>query len=560
MTVEPAAVEPVADAAAPTDPAIVGVSADFPVEFADPSLATLTWEWDDMHMPFALTPLSGDWAVMIGSSFDSWKVDLGRDFPSRSHGAVWNGYAYYGFSPNAEGEERAAHLAAALELFRGRIEPTEAYWNDEVVPELRAIYAGMQAAPIEDGSPEAAAAAWDRGWAGITRAWWLHFIAIIGPYQVMEDLADLYESATPGASPGEAMRLIQGGRHELYETEVGIEALAVRAGQSPDLAAALRSGTRSPDALEAIPGGPGFVAELRAFLEVHGHMGQSVDDLALASWGEEPALLLGEIAKRLDHQTEGAEARRARLAREADALANAAQARLADRPDDLARFERLLDQARRIGPLTEVHNYWIDRAAQANLRRLAWRTGARLVREGVLAAAEDVLYLHHDEIAPLLLAPDDRRTLVDERRAAHDRQRQSTPPRYVGKAPEASTGPVDRFEGAKIVSTEADVLRGTGASAGVVRGPARVVLTSNEFDRIQPGDVIVCPSSNPSWVPVFTIAGGLVTNTGGVLSHAAVVAREFGLPAVVGVAGATTSIVDGRLVEIDGSAGTVRLL
>lgn len=104
------------------------------------------------------------------------------------------------------------------------------------------------------------------------------------------------------------------------------------------------------------------------------------------------------------------------------------------------------------------------------------------------------------------------------------------------------------------------MLRGTGASAGVVRGPARVTLSQDDFDRIQPGDVIVCPSSNPSWVPVFTIAGGLVTNTGGVLSHAAVVAREFGLPAVVGAAEATTRIADGRIVEIDGTAGTVRLL
>jgi pyruvate,water dikinase len=94
----------------------------------------------------------------------------------------------------------------------------------------------------------------------------------------------------------------------------------------------------------------------------------------------------------------------------------------------------------------------------------------------------------------------------------------------------------------------------------VVRGPARVTLSQDDFDRIQPGDVIVCPSSNPSWVPVFTIAGGLVTNTGGVLSHAAVVAREFGLPAVVGTTDATTRIADGRLVEIDGTAGTVRLL
>src|SRR5205823_2872133 len=95
-------------------------------------------------------------------------------------------------------------------------------------------------------------------------------------------------------------------------------------------------------------------------------------------------LLLGEIAKRLDHPVERAEARRVRLAQEAEELAQAARERLAQKPDDLAKFERLLDYARRIGPLTEVHNYWIDRAAQANIRALAMRIGARLVREGVL--------------------------------------------------------------------------------------------------------------------------------------------------------------------------------
>ena len=136
----------------------------------------------------------------------------------------------------------------------------------------------------------------------------------------------------------------------------------------------------------------------------------------------------------------------------------------------------------------------------------------------------------------------------------------STPPRYIGKVPAEETGPADRFDGPRLTSDEPDVLRGTGASAGVVRGPARVMLTQDEFGRIEPGDIIVCPSSNPSWVPVFTIAGGLVTNTGGVLSHAAVVAREFGLPAVVGTVDATTRIADGRLVEIDGTAGIVRLL
>jgi pyruvate,water dikinase len=82
----------------------------------------------------------------------------------------------------------------------------------------------------------------------------------------------------------------------------------------------------------------------------------------------------------------------------------------------------------------------------------------------------------------------------------------------------------------------------------------------DEFERIRPGDIIVCTFTNPSWVPVFTLAGGLVTDLGGVTSHPAVVAREFGLPAVVGSRTATTRIADGQEIEIDGTAGTVRLI
>ena len=92
------------------------------------------------------------------------------------------------------------------------------------------------------------------------------------------------------------------------------------------------------------------------------------------------------------------------------------------------------------------------------------------------------------------------------------------------------------------------------------RGPARIVVALEDFARVQSGDVLVCPSSNPSWVPLFGIIAGLVTNTGGVLSHAAVVAREFGVPAVVGTGVATERLRDGQLVEVDGTAGEVRLL
>jgi len=316
----------------------------------------------------------------------------------------------------------------------------------------------------------------------------------------------------------------------------------------------------SPDCLATDAGDlvpPPAASSTPAFLARHGHLGQSWDDLAEASWVESPDLLMAEIAKRAaEPPGTTAEARRAALAERAETLAARARERLADDPERARAFETTLAAARLIGPITETHNYWIDRMVQSLIRRLAMRVGARLVRDDVIAAQADVLFLHVDEITELLREPANRHGLVSGRRRDHAYWAARRPPRRLGKPSEDGNG--DRFDGVRIVSTDPNEVRGTGASAGVARGPARVVLDQATFGAVQPGDIIVCTSSNPSWVPLFAIAAGLVTNTGGVLSHSAVVARELDLPAVVGVADATRRIRDGQIVEIDGTTGIVR--
>jgi rifampicin phosphotransferase len=533
--------------------------ADIQVEWPDPTDGRLTWELDDMHMPFALAPLSIDYVRTLASGFnppyEAWGL------PMRIWFREIHGYCFFAYDPGVPAAEEEAVNERRRTASRAFALETDAHWREEALPELQAIERGMRAVDVDGLSADALVAAWDAAWAATARAWAIHFLVIRGAYQTTEDLADLYEQAMPGpAAARDALGLIQGGNTTLQEVEAGTERLADLVLELP--AVHDRLGTTPPptiDELERIEGGAAFVAALRPFLEEHGHLGQAFDDFAAPSWAEEPAILFGELAQRLKHPPERAATRVERLLRDAAALADQVRARLAGEPEKLARFEELLALAHLIGPLTEVHNYWIDRMILARLRTLAFRVARRLVREGSLGAEGDVLYLHADEIAEAIRRPADRRALVAERRAEHARQRELKPPRVLGK-PLKEDEDYGRFDSLPRDHGTADELTGVGASAGVVLGPARVALGPEDFGRIQPGDVIVCPSSNPSWVPVFAIAGGLVTNTGGVLAHAAVVAREFGLPAVVGVTGATTLIRDGRMVEIDGTAGTVRLL
>jgi pyruvate,water dikinase len=546
---------------------------DFPVEFADPSDADESWERDDMHLPFALTPLAADQIRhVLGASFNRYYAHFG--LPRRGRAGVWNGWAYFAFRSGVPEDEEKAADQALVELARSRIPATAAYWHEEAMPALREIYRRVESIDVDGLSGDALAAAWLEAWADMLEAWTIHFISILGPYQVLEDLSDAYAEAVGKGHDAEALTLIGGEHHELEDVELGMEALAAMVAAEPALAGAVEAAADSPvgddpdvpetpdlDGLRLQPGGAAFADALGAFLAEHGHLGQNHDDLRYASWAENPRLLLRQIVTRARQPGVPAAAREAEQRRRAEELAAAARAALADKPDALARFDAVLAQAREIGYLTEGHNYWIDRMTHARTRTLATRVGARLVRDGVVDRAGDVFFLDRDEVAAALRDGRPRQALIAERRAEHARNERLEVPYYVGIAPPVEDrGPADRFDGPRIESTEPDVLRGTGASAGIARGIARVVLDPEGLDRIQPGDVIVCPASNPSWVPAFTIAGGLVTNTGGVLSHAAVVAREFGLPAVVGTAEATTKIRDGRLVEIDGTLGTVRLL
>ena len=112
--------------------------------------------------------------------------------------------------------------------------------------------------------------------------------------------------------------------------------------------------------------------------------------------------------------------------------------------------------------------------------------------------------------------------------------------------------------GYRVTQTDRDLLQGVASSPGVGRGPARLVTGPADFERFQRGDILVCRSTTVSWVPLFNMANGIVADVGGALSHAALVAREFGIPAVTGTGTALELLIDGELVEVDGSAGTVR--
>jgi pyruvate,water dikinase len=192
----------------------------------------------------------------------------------------------------------------------------------------------------------------------------------------------------------------------------------------------------------------------------------------------------------------------------------------------------------------ESRDHAVNMALTA-LRVPALAIDKRLVAAGALDEPSDVFYL---QLADLEKAAGgsgiDLRPLVAERRERHQYWCKVAPPPAIGAAP-AVTG---QAEG---------VLRGVAASAGLVTARARVVLTLDQADRLQPGEVLVTRGTSPAWTLLFGTAAAVVTEGGGMLSHCAIVAREYGIPAVVGASGATRQIRDGDMITVDGTQGRV---
>jgi phosphohistidine swiveling domain-containing protein len=287
--------------------------------------------------------------------------------------------------------------------------------------------------------------------------------------------------------------------------------------------------------------------ELTSFLELYGHRAIAEIDLGVKRWSEDPAHLLGAIANylRLGDDATAPDVQFARGAREAEAMVKTLASRLHGPKRVLLRF--LLGRVRLLSGLREQPKFQIMRLFALGHALIA-PVGAELVERGLLDTADDVFFLTLPDLRRAIAGEDLRKT-VAERREVYRREkgRRHIPRVLLSDGTDAETELPAATDGG---------IRGTPASPGTARGIARVIL-SPVGARLEPGEVLVAPSTDPGWTPLFLTAGALVMEMGGMMSHGAVVAREYGIPAVVGVPDATGRIATGDHVMVDGSAGTV---
>jgi pyruvate,water dikinase len=229
----------------------------------------------------------------------------------------------------------------------------------------------------------------------------------------------------------------------------------------------------------------------------------------------------------------------------------------------MPRLTEILPAARFGHALKESHVYHIDYPGLLATREVLLSFGRRLLAEGLLRNLDDLWMLRREELAAALQTEPEQPLpeLAQYRRTelAEGLTRGAAP--FLGEPPQsAERDPLlEKFYGRAGGPAGHRRMKGAGAAPGCAEGPARVMHGAPDFSRIQPGDVLVAATTTPAWTPLFPSLAALVTETGGILSHGAIVAREYGIPAVVGATGATDFVPDGARVHVDGTSGTVEL-
>jgi pyruvate,water dikinase len=555
------------------DTGTVNQTAPFPHDWEAPLDEPGPFFFDPMHFPNPLTPLT---ASTLGPVFEVGYTTAAKEQQTPVQDFQVRHRNHYRFErpvmiepANDEDARRLGEIAeAAAKLEIGRMLDR---WYSEHLPQVSNHLERLRALDPGNAPASDVVMMLDEADTIHRDLWTIHFrvaIPMLLALQLFDELhADLF-----GGEAADAHALLVGNLSESVKAGFGLSDLAVKA-RELGLAEIMRE---TPSrlllpALQESETGRALLASLDEYLREYG-LRQDLFEYATPTWQEDPTFALSSIRNYLITPRDS-RAEHEALSRSAEAALQDARERLSVYPEAVReQFEAMLQFARQASFLQEEHNFYIDQQGLSLLRLFYLRAGDRLAAAGLLAAPDDVFMLTGDELRHVVARERDAgvmervRALVDARRAEMEIARGLTPPPFIGEPP---AGPpaedpmmraMGRFFGGPPQQADApNQIKGNAGSRGVATGIARVARTLEEATSVLPGEILVAVTTMPAWTPLFGVAAAVVTETGGPLSHCAIVAREYGIPAVVGAHGATRTIATGQRITVDGGLGIVTI-
>ncbi|MFE5774322.1 PEP/pyruvate-binding domain-containing protein [Brachybacterium sp. NPDC056505] len=533
------------------------------------------------QMPDPLTPLFADLtSAHVIEQMIATVTDASGSRVFRDKGVEFttiNGYAYYGYTNAAMAGMTARSGLLVPRLLRGGVGGPR-YWSTTALPRYRRVVEEESATDAGSTGAVALLESAER----LVAAGFAYYTAVqtvIPPVVIAETAltALCRRVARPGDPRPET--LLFGFESEPIRAEQSLYDLAAWAREHESLASALEASDAVP---EHCPEGVDeevwtqWRERFAAHLDAHGHATYTLD-VAQPVAADTPELLWDVLRMYLRGDGTDPRERREKAARDREEGAARISAHLSSPLRRL--FERLLRRAQELAPAREDALAGIGLGWPA-ARRALREIGRRLVAAGVIAQADDVFWLRRDELLDLARALDGgaeplptRAGIIEDRQVAWRGQKLATPPqllpersiwhgfdRWMPSVGEGGGGRDGGGEGGGEGGAEGPVLTGIGGSGGTVTAPVHVLSGPDEFRDFRPGEILVAAITTPAWTPLFAMAAGVITDVGGPLSHSSIVAREYGIPAVLGTGTATRRLRTGQRVRIDGGAGTVRVV
>jgi pyruvate,water dikinase len=425
---------------------------------------------------------------------------------------------------------------------------------------------------------------------GYFRMWHHHFEFLLLGYGAYMTFFAFCKKAFPEISDQTVARMVAGMDAEIFRPDEEVRRLARRAvelkvdGQFVDgrsvkdiIASLEKAGAPGRDWLEELQTSrhPWFNINVGdGFYHYHRSWN---DDLSMPFAGIPGYIRRFQAGESLDRPVQRLQAERRQLIQEYRELLGSDEERGA--------YDQMIALAHRVFPYVEGHKFYCEHWYTNLFFNKIREFGGLLAAHGFFADAEDVFQLTHFELESAIVdlmtswstgspprGPSHWPAKVSERRAALKAWGQHETPPALGPVPDIIDDPaivmlwgitresLDAWLSAGKEGGDTHEIRGFAASSGVVEGPACVVRSVEEISRLKPGDILVCQVTNPTWAPIFQKIAGAVSDIGGSMSHAAIVAREYGLPAVVGTGSATSRIKDGQRIRVDGGRGVVTIL
>ena len=561
----------------------------FPIEWASDAEKGLFWVYDDLHCPQPLSPMYfdiGGWWLTCDHMFRRFGTPFASDWIAKNV----NGYLYTAAIP-ADPEFRIESreygnvyvprvpkvdpgYAGKIGNYLNAVLPTYGlnfadWWRERLVPEMERNLKYL----------ESKIDIWEEiplmEWATILedaidihdRHWKIHWMLNFAQLSATLNLRAVVEEVRGEVDDELLGRLQNSAADRNWDSLELLWTMKEEVKKSDVLTAAFAKDTGGEilEALGSTPEGQNFLDErVTAWQREFGWHAVWSHEFIFPSRFEEAAPILdvlrGYIESDYDYPSAVKEL--------ADDIA-AASKELLDglEGEALEKMTAAGDINLKMAPLTPDHHFYIDQGTNAHLRVVLISIGRKLVQEGALDEPDDVIFLTYNELRYLLgdLENFDARSIVKTRRAERAESEMIKPRDWIGTATESQLefpylGLWGFPERLYREQEEGVAVTGIAASPGVIEGTAKVVLSVDEFDRVKPGDILVCQMTNPAWTPLFSVISGIVTDAGGTVAHPAVMAREFSIPAVVGCSIATAEIKTGDRIRVNGSAGTVEIL